>query len=225
MYSAHQSTRCTAAADIAADAHIHVDDRAHGRPGAAGLDDLTDERAGLVHDAVADLDAAVAALAERERARPVRRAVGHDVRGLELEVRVPLREAQQVTIALVFRDRLLPFTRLCLSLGQLRAQLLVFGLELVIFINVAVDALEPLRRDGRGLLQRRAHDAVEIREESRLAAERPGDQREHEHDRDHDRADTRAFLFQIRFPVQSSSTPSSFNSCPSLHSGRPITLK
>ena len=138
---------------------------------------------------------------------------------------MPLREAQQVTIALVFRDRLLPFTRLRLSLGQLRAQLLVFGLELVVFINVAVDALEPLRRDGRGLLQRRAHDAVEIREESRLAAERPGDQREHEHDRDHDRADARAFLFQIRFPVQSSSTPSSFSSCPSLHSGRPITLK
>ena len=138
---------------------------------------------------------------------------------------MPLREAQQVTIALVFRDRLLPFTRLRLSLGQLCAQLLVFGLELVIFINVAVDALEPLRRDGRGLLQRRAHDAVEIREESRLAAERPGDQREHEHDRDHDRADARAFLFQIRFPVQSSSTPSSFSSCPNLHNGRPITLK
>ena len=154
--------RRAAAADIAADAHIHVDDRAHGRPGAAGLDDLTDERAGLVHDAVADLDAAVTALAERERARPVRRAVGHDVRGLELEVRVPLREAQQVTIALVFRDRLLPLARLRLSLGQLRAQLLVFGLELVIFINVAVDALEPLCRDGRGLLQRRAHDAVDF---------------------------------------------------------------
>ena len=49
--------------------------------------------------------------------------------------------------------------------------------------------------------------------------------REHEHDRNHDRADARAFLFQIRFPVQSSSTPSSFSSCPSLHSGRPITLK
>ena len=87
---------------------------------------------------------------------------------------MPLGEAQQVPVALVFRDRLLPFTRLRLGLGQLRAQLLVFGLELVIFINVAVDALEPLRRDGRGLLQRRAHDAVEIREESRLAAERPG---------------------------------------------------
>ena len=50
-----------------------------------------------------------------------RRAVGHDVRGLELEVRVPLREAQQVTIALVFRDRLLPFARLRLRLSQLRA--------------------------------------------------------------------------------------------------------
>ena len=138
---------------------------------------------------------------------------------------MPLREAQQLAVALVFRQRLLPLARLRLRLGKLDAQLVVFGLELVIFINVAVDALEPLRRDGRGLLQRRAHDAVEIREKSRLAAERPGDEREHEHDRKHDRADARTFFLQICFPVQSSSTPSSFSSCPSRHSGRPMTLK
>ena len=43
--------------------------------------------------------------------------------------------------------------------------------------------------------------------------------------RKHDRADARTFFLQICFPVQSSSTPSSFSSCPSRHSGRPMTLK
>ena len=52
-------------------------------------------------------------------------------------------EIQQLAEALIFLDGGGAVSRLLLSLGQLRAQTLVFGNELVIVVKISIKALKP----------------------------------------------------------------------------------
>ena len=78
--------------------------------------------------------------------------------------------------------------------GELVFQLLVLCSELVVFVDVAINALQPARGRGRSLLERGAQRAVQIRQESGAAAKTPHDDRGNEYHDQHERADADALF-------------------------------
>ena len=148
---------------------------------------------------------------------------GDDLGGLVYEVRVLLREAQQVPEALVLVHGVPPGAGLLLGLGQLYAQRLVLGLELLILEQIAVGAVQPVRHRGGRLADGLAHRDYGVRQKVRLSAHDPPREQRDEQDGDDDDAEPYAVFLQIF--LQSSFTPTSASILPSLHKGRPMTLK
>ena len=134
-------------------------------------------------------------------------------------------EVKQLAEALVFLDGGGTVSCLLLSLGQLRAQTLVFGNELVIVVKISVKALQPVGNGAYHALHRCFDRARHILYKSCVSLEkigcRPGDERYDEHDN----AELYSVFLKIIFYVQKRCTPISSSIWPSLHSGRPITLK
>ena len=105
-----------------------------------------------------------------------------------------LLELQQRAQPFVFLRGLAPLAGFRLRGGELVFQLLVLCGELVVFVDVSINALQPARGRGRGLLERGAQRAVQIRQESGAAAKTPHDDRGNEYHDQHERADADALF-------------------------------
>ena len=136
-----------------------------------------------------------------------------------------LLELQKLAEALVLLDGRNAVSRLLLSLGELCAQALVFRDKLVIFVQVAVYALEPLGKGADHLLYGSLDRTAHVLDKSGVALEQVCSCSDDESYDKHDDAQLYSVFLQILFNIQSSRTPIVFSIFPSLHSGRPITLK
>ena len=134
-------------------------------------------------------------------------------------------EIQQLAEALIFLDGGGAVSRLLLSLGQLRAQTLVFGNELVIVVKISVKALKPVGNGAYHTLHRGFDRARHILYKSCVSLEKIGCRSDDERYDEHYNAELYSVFLKIIFYVQKRCTPISSSIWPSLHSGSPITLK
>ena len=132
-------------------------------------------------------------------------------------------EAQKISQALVFLFGLSAGPGLLLRFGKLGLQRLVFRLEVIVVIHIAVDTLKPVRNGADDLLHGRAHSAGGAPQKSSLAAGNAYRHAGYQNHGKHDDADFYSLFLEVLFQI--SSTPCFLSIRPSLQSGRPITLK
>lgn len=180
--------------------HVHVNRRAHGGVVLADLIHLPDEHAGLGDDTVALLNAVVRALGDRKGARPVGGVPRGDHGGFGLERRVLFQIPEHRAQTGVLLERVLARAHLLLRLGKLAAERFVFREQLIVAVDVAVNAAHPLHdrahsalngdAQGVGRLRHRAGAAVRLR-----ARGKAYEKRRHNDDDRH----AHAVLLQISF--------------------------
>ena len=110
-----------------------------------------------------------------------------------------------------------------LRVGKLGAQGFILGTQGVVFINLTVHAVKPVDGGTQNLLDGGLKNARHVLHEADAPVARGGAESNDERGGGHNDTHPQTVLFQII--LQSSSTPCAFSISPSLHSGRPMTLK